>query len=235
MYEYRKLTPEQQAEVVQQRLARGYPPHSPPHPIKDQAFYLLTAACYEHQLHINSEQRQKQLLYLLFEKFTSWGIELRGWVILPNHYHILVYMGSPCEELSHCYKRVEMVIRGVHGATSRYWNLEDDTLGRKVWYRYSDRAIRSERHYYTTLNYIHYNPVKHKWSESPYDWAFSSVHWYLEQQGREWLRDSWVKYPVKDYGREWDDFIVGEGVSLKRELRTGELRTGEQGGRSHAS
>ena len=43
MYEYRKLTPEQRAELVQQRLARGHPPHSPPHPIRDQPFYLLTA------------------------------------------------------------------------------------------------------------------------------------------------------------------------------------------------
>jgi putative transposase len=220
MYEYRKLTPEQRAEVIQQRLARGYPPHSPPHPIKDQAFYLLTAACYEHQSHINSEGRQKHLLDLLFEQFTACGIELRGWVVLPNHYHVLVYLGDACSEDLSPYKQVEKVLRRIHGSTSRYWNLEDDTVGRKVWYRYSDRAIRSERHYYTTLNYIHYNPVKHRWTKLPYAWSCSSVHWYLKQQGREWLRDGWVRYPVKDYGREWDDFSETDNISLKRELQT---------------
>jgi putative transposase len=48
--------------------------------------------------------------------------------------------------------------------------------------------------------------VKHGFVKSPYDWVESSVHWYLANQGREWLRDSWVKYPVLDYGKNWDDF-----------------------------
>lgn len=209
MYEYRKLTPEQRAEVVQQRLARGYPPHSPPHPIKDQTFYLITAACYEHKSHIGSEERRQQLLNLLFEQFTNYGIELRGWVILPNHYHLLIYRENNSDNVS-SFEQIGKVFQRVHGSTSRSWNLEDNAAGRKVWYRYSDRAIRSERHYYTTLNYVHYNTVKHGWSKSPYDWVCSSVHWYLEQQGRDFLRDAWVRYPIKDYGKEWDEFSTIE-------------------------
>jgi len=85
------------------------------------------------------------------------------------------------------------------------WNVEDGAPGRKVWCRYSDRAIRSERHYYTTLNYLHYNPVKHAVAESPYDWAWSSVHWYRAHRGRGWLRDVWGACPVRDYGKGWDD------------------------------
>lgn len=226
MYEYRKLTPEQKTEIVQQRLAKGYPPHSPPHPIRDQSFYLLTAACYEHQLYMELEERRKQLLDLLFEKFVNCGVELRGWVVLPNHYHLLVYLGDVCSEglsphYEPHYERVGQVLQRVHGSLSRQWNLEDKTVGRKVWYRYSDRAIRSEWHYYTTLNYIHYNPVKHGWAASPYDWLCSSVHWYLAQQGREWLRDAWVRYPVKEYGKGWDELDEGRAVLLKRELRAG--------------
>ncbi|WPF88905.1 hypothetical protein WEU38_01135 [Cyanobacterium aponinum AL20118] len=47
--------------------------------------------------------------------------------------------------------------------------------------------------------------MKHNYVNSPYDWLESSVHWYLEEKGREWLRDSWVKYPVRDCGKGWDD------------------------------
>ena len=211
MYEYRTLTLEQRAELVRQRLARGYPPHRPPHPIQDQPFYLLTAACYEHQCHIRTEPRRKELLGRLFRNFIEVGIELRGWVILPNHYHLLVYLGDnenqnlPAQVIKP-YQNLERVIKQTHGATSRLWNLEENAQGRKVWYAYSDRAIRSERHYYTTLNYIHYNPVKHRWVSSPYDWSWSSVHWYLNMKGREWLRDSWIQYPVKSYGKSWDNF-----------------------------
>jgi putative transposase len=146
MYKYRELTPEQQAEVVEERLARGYPAHSPPHPINDQPFYLLTAACYEHKHHVRSQERRRQILSKLSELFTENGVEMLAWVVLPNHYHLLVHVTK--------FRTLGRIFRLVHGAASRQWNLEDETPGRKVWYRYADRAIRSERHYYTTLNYI---------------------------------------------------------------------------------
>lgn len=196
MYEYRTLPSEQRAALVQQRLERGFPPHSPPHLAHDDSFYLLTATCYEHAHHMHSQPRRRQVLDALFEWFIAYGMEPQAWVILLNHYHLLVHVTD--------FNALGSIFRRVHGPTSRQWNLEDSTPGRKVWYRFADRLIRSERHYYTTLNYIHYNPVKHKWASSPYDWEENSVHWYLEYNGREWLRDLWTRYPVRDYGREWD-------------------------------
>jgi putative transposase len=116
---------------------------------------------------------------------------------LPNHYHLLVDMTD--------FDQLSRLFHLVHGQTSHQWNVEDRRIGRRVWYRYTDRAIRSEAHYCTTLNYLHYNPVKHGWAESPYKWAESSVHWYLEHFGREWLRNGWCRYPVRQYGMGWDD------------------------------
>ena len=198
MYEYRKLTKQEKAQLVQERLDRGYPPHSPPHPMRDQLFYLLSVACFQHQSHVDSPQRRQEVLDALFEAFIRRGMEIRAWVVLPNHYHLLVQ--------AVVFNDVGRALRFVHGNLALGWNLQDRVPGRQVWYRFTDRAIRSEGHYYTTLNYIHYNPVKHGWSASPYDWVHSSVSWYLEHEGREWLRDLWVAYPVRDYGRGWDDF-----------------------------
>jgi putative transposase len=196
MYEYRKLTPEERKKLVEQRIARGYPAHAPPHSVRGEQFYLLTAACYEHALHMTDSARRQQLLELHFERFDDAGMEVLAWVILPNHYHLLVRVSN--------FGLLKRIFGSVHGKTSYQWNQEDGERGRKVWFRYSDRAIRSQAHYYTTLNYIHYNPVKHGWVQSPYDWTESSVHWYLEHQGREWLRDLWSQYPVRDYGNTWD-------------------------------
>ncbi|MDF5723677.1 MAG: transposase [Rhizonema sp. PD37] len=197
MYKYRHLTLPQKAELVKQRLSRGYPPHSPPHPVRDRFLYLLTAACYEHECHLKSESRRQQLIDMLSEKFIANDVEIRAWVILPNHYHLLVY-------LEH-FDVLGNLFRTIHGATCRQWNLEENVTKRKIWYRYTDRAIRSERHYHTVLNYIHYNPVKHSWVKSPYEWIHSSVHSYLQEYGRQWLRDCWTQYPVRDYGSIWND------------------------------
>ena len=64
--------------------------------------------------------------------------------------------------------------------------------------------MRSERHYFTTLNYIHNNPVKHGYVDKWGDWPCSSYHWYLENKGRDWLLELWHEFPVLNYGDQWD-------------------------------
>ena len=158
---------------------------------------MLTAACYEHRRHINTPPRRQELLDLIFEQFISVKMEIVAWVVLDNHYHLLVYVPD--------FDLLGPIFKQIHGSLAYKWNGEDNTRGRRVWYRYSDRMMRSDAHYYRMLNYIHYNPVKHGLVKSPYDWTCSSVHWYLEEKGRAWLRDVWVQYPVRNFGEGWDD------------------------------
>ena len=197
MYLYRCLRPEERQELVEERLRRGFPPHRPPHPEREAVYYLLTAACYEHRHLLTTVDRRKQLLDKLFEQCVQHGIELRAWVVLPNHYHVLALVPD--------FGALPEVFRRVHGATSRQWNLEDNTPGRKVWYQYADRAVRSERHYWATVNYIHHNPVKHGYVLLAKEWEVSSIHWYWHYFGEQRLKEWWDSFPIGDYGRGWDD------------------------------
>jgi putative transposase len=124
------------------------------------------------------------------------GVEVQAWVVLPNHYHLL----APTD-----LDVFRPWIARLHNGKSTQWNREDRSPGRKVWHRFSDRKIRSEGHYYASLNYIHANPVKHGYVEKANDWPWSSLHVYLEEFGRDVLMDWWKRYPVGDYGRGWDD------------------------------
>jgi putative transposase len=124
MYEYYKLSPKQRQELVEQRLKQGFPAHSPPHPINIEGFYLLTVACYQHQSILNTSSRRQQLLNLIFEKFINHGFEITAWVIVVNHYHLLVYI--------HDFKLLSSIFKSIHGFTSYQWNLEDNQRGRKV-------------------------------------------------------------------------------------------------------
>jgi putative transposase len=196
VYQYRKLTPEQKAEVLRQRQLNGYPLHSPPHLHAAEGWFLITAATYEHKHYFTAEEDRAWLLEELFKELGAVNIVFAGWVVLPNHYHLLVQ----CNPLA----TISEPLRRVHARTARELNRREKIEGRQVWYRFSDRLIRDERHYYTTLNYIHYNPVKHGYVKKALDWNCSSVHWYVEHFGIEWLRDTWQKYPVRDYGKGWD-------------------------------
>ena len=119
-----------------------------------------------------------------------------AWVILPNHYHVLVFIRD--------IKFFSASLGRLHGRTSYEMNKADGLRGRTVWFRSQDRCMRSEAHFYTTLNYIHNNPVKHGYVEKWTDWPYSSVHWYLKTKGRDWLVDLWRSYPVLNYGDKWD-------------------------------
>ncbi len=45
--------------------------------------------------------------------------------------------------------------------------------------RYWEHTIRDERDLNIHIDYVHYNPVKHKLVESPRDWPYSSIHKYI--------------------------------------------------------
>ncbi len=196
MYHYRKLTRKKKVEIRHQRQAKGFPLHAPPHFRNVDGWFLITAATYKHKRYFHTDVERAWILDELRKELPDNNITMSGWVVLPNHYHLLV----KCQPLS----VISQPLRRVHARTAQALNRREGISGRRVWYRFSDRQIRSERHYYTTLNYIHYNPAKHAYVQEPNRWNCSSLKWYENHFGIEWLRDLWRTYPVLEYGKGWD-------------------------------
>jgi REP-associated tyrosine transposase len=198
-YEYRKLTSQEREEIVRYRRERGYPLHAPPHPFRDAGYYLITAANFEHTPVMVAPSRRTEFEILLLE--TMQGIQARiiAWVILPNHYHVLGDFAS--------LDSVSAALKLLHGKTSRQWNFDDGLAGkRRVWYKFSDRLMRSEKQLDQTFNYIHYNPVKHGYTDDVSDWPWSSFQMYAENNGSDWLEKKWKSNKIPDgFGQDWDD------------------------------
>lgn len=197
MYDYRKMPAQERAEVVASRRAQHRPWHAPPHFQQREGIYFIFAACFEHRHVVASPERRDELQGLLLTILSpDDGLHLLGWVILPNHYHLLLECDLPL---------LAQMLGRLHNRTSTRWNREDETLGRKVWHRFADRAIRSERHQHAALNYLHFNPVKHGHVADASEWRWSSLSAYLEQIGRETLVRWWKDYPIDQMGKGWDD------------------------------
>lgn len=60
--------------------------------------------------------------------------------------------------------------------------------------------MKSEGHYYATLNYILHNPIHHGYGSRWTDWPYSSATEYLDLVGREVAIDRWTRYPLFNYG-----------------------------------
>jgi len=197
VYDYRRMTPEQRMAVVESRRARGFPWHKPPHPNLGPGWYFITAATFEHRMHFQKSNELSALESRLLDALRQANFTCGGWVVLPNHYHMLVQAPSAA--------KIGKALGPVHGRSAHYANRRDNTTRRQVWYKLSDRKIRSERHYWTCLHYIVFNPVKHGHVAQMVDWPWSCVHHVLAEHGIDWLTDLRHEYPLRNFGRGWDD------------------------------
>ena len=198
-YLWRQLTPKQREEILAWRKENQRPWHSPPHrPNCGHLHYLVSAACYEHTHHIgHSPQRMDEFSVALLDVFEQHANRTVAWCVLPNHYHALV-------ETPNILKLLHELGR-FHGRTSHAWNGEENTRGRQVFHRAVERFMRSERHFFATVNYVHNNPVHHGYVRLWTEWPWSSAAEHLEQMGRAETERVWKKYPIRDYGKKWDD------------------------------
>lgn len=197
MYDYRRMTIEQRLEVVEERRRRGFPLHSPPHPNLGKGWYLITAATYEHKHHFCAANELTALTQRLLEAWQNASVPVAAWVVMLNHYHFLV-------ELERA-KDVGLITRPVHRKSAIYANARDEKPGRKVWYKFSDRKIRSEDHFWVCVHYILFNPVKHEFADKPASWPWSCYHDLIEDHGEKWANELELKYPLLDMGKGWDD------------------------------
>ena len=165
-------------------------PHRPPHLYVDDVWYFVTASTIN-KAHILSLDEHFNIWTRAFKELAAeFKVKLIAWVVLPNHYHLL-FLPHHSRDLGNFMKRL-------NGSTSYQLNALDQARGRTIWYSYWDTCIRGERDFWTRLNYIHYNPVKHGYVQEPGDWQFSSYHHYLHDDGEAWLENCIRDFPIYD-------------------------------------
>lgn len=197
MYLWRKLTPKQRDELMAFRRLQNLPWHSLAHRAGDKLRYLLTAACFEHRHVIGKDPgRMAAFSETLLRTLAPNARRVLAWCVLPNHYHALVETDDVLALLRDIGK--------MHGRTSFDWNGEDQQRGRQVWFNCAETSMKSERHFWATLNYVHHNPVHHGYVARWQDWPFSSARAYLAEMGKERAAELWREYPLLDYGKDWD-------------------------------
>ena len=198
-YRWRCMSPEERARVLAARKQENRPWHSPPHFALDHpAYFLISAACFEHCPIIGfSVDRMEKFSQDLLNTVMDVAEQIAAWCLLPNHYHLLVKTSK--------LKSLTYQLGRLHGRNSHEWNGEENTRGRHVFFRATDRVMRSEAHFWATINYVHHNPVHHGYVGQWTDWLWSSATGYLENIGREKAIDLWHQYPIMDYGKGWDD------------------------------
>ncbi len=198
MYDWRKLSQKQRCDLLAWRRRMRYPWHSPQHRTCEHGVYHITASCYEHNPIIgNSPARMADFATTLADCINAYASNIHAWCVLPNHYHVLI---STAEVIA-----LIGALGKMHGRTSFAWNGVDVLRGQQVWCKAVERGIRSDRHHWATMNYVHNNPVHHGYTRYWQEWPYSSASDYLASVGIAEAQRIWNEYPVLDYGKGWDD------------------------------
>lgn len=191
--------------------------HRPPHLFHDDTIYFITARCLTPQggvtpsasgmtapcAVINDPPLKTTEAKRIFQKclkifLEKYGSSLYAWVILDNHYHLLLQFENV--------KNLPNFVNQLHSMTARLINEELEIPGRKIWYQYFDHSIRDEADFWKHFNYIHQNPIKHGLSANLagiFDYPFSSAKSWSKIKGEEWFDSCFELYPIVD-------FIAGE-------------------------
>lgn len=194
----------------------------PPHIYAQDAVYFLTGSTLRRQRFLAVGERRSLLHDILQQAIKDYGVTLYAWVILADHYHLLIKTG----DVAPLWK----FIKRFHGESAMRLNKLDQTPGRQVWYQYWDRFPRNDEDFWSYFNYIHINPIKHRYVQirdgalisegqqlhiQPGQQAdlhaclaaypYSSYSYYVGKYGEEFMTDAWTRYPIPDY-IEHDDF-----------------------------
>lgn len=134
---------------------------------------------------------RKYFIKLLVRNKPVQGFELYGFVLMGNHYHLLLKTRQ--EPLS-------TVMHRINNSYSKYFNSRYDRRGHVFQGRYKSRMVTDEQYLLTVLRYIHQNPVKAGLCRRVSDYKWSSDVWY--RRGHSGLVDTGFVLRLLDHDLE---------------------------------
>ena len=150
--------------------------------------HFLTFSCYHRQPKFaSSEVCTAEVCTILVSAFErvrqSYGLCVYGYVIMPEHVHLLV--NEPGRSM------LAQALKSLKQGVARRLALRAEE---PFWQeRYYDFNVWSERKFREKLRYLHRNPVKRGFVAKPEDWPWSSFrHYATGEMGAVEIESPWT-------------------------------------------
>jgi putative transposase len=150
--------------------------------------HFITCTCYRRMPFLASAHSRSVFVKILEEVRDRFGFRLAGYVVMPNHIHLLIgepARGTPSTVMQVLKQRVSRRLRGKkRRAPDTQLRLafgERDALPRQFWQRrFHDFNVWSRKKKIEKLGYMHFNPVKQGLVSDPNHWPWSSWSHYAQ-------------------------------------------------------
>ena len=183
--------------------------------------HFITCSCYHRQPQLATAQHRDLFLSVLEEARQNYRFVVHGYVIMPEHFHLLMTEpedGDPSvvmkvikERFS---KRVHQRHEGAPLIAPFAMSGFPDCEPARVWQkRFYDFNVWTEQKEIEKLRYIHRNPVKRGLVEKPEQWRWSSFRSYLYQETGP-VRVRFQEWPLEIKPLTVTTFGDGHGTRL---------------------
>ena len=153
--------------------------------------HFITCSCYRRLPLLGSARARNTFVKILGEVRDRFGFILVGYVVMPEHIHLLIgepSRGTPSTILQVLKQRVSRRLRARHRRRMGAAQLRlrfvggEDSLPQFWQRRFHDFNVWSQKKRIEKLNYMHANPVKRGLVEHPKDWPWSSFSFYAKRE-----------------------------------------------------
>lgn len=181
-------------------MYRKFVPYTnrPPHIFLDNTYYFITVRTVDKICYFDDLFKKNILVNIFQNAEKRFNYTFQAWVILDNHYHIMVKTKIG--------KDLSRFMGMINTNSSRELNEYDSKKSRKIWWNYWDKCMRGRKDFWTHVNYIHHNPVKHEYVKEMTDYHFSSYNQYFKKFGQDFLISSFKDFSIVDFTDKADDF-----------------------------
>lgn len=146
--------------------------------------HFITFSCYRRLALLNNDQARRVFERTLEHVRRWYGLYIFGYVIMPEHVHLLLSEPRPADLSSAIQMLKQLVARKLRGGRtdSPFWQA-----------RYYDFNVFTQKKWVEKLRYIHRNPVTRGLVAEPEEWRWSSYrHWLTGSVGTVEIESEWT-------------------------------------------
>jgi putative transposase len=141
--------------------------------------HFLTFSCHHRQPLLAQMHMEDAFLVALEQVRRRFGMRIFGYVVMPEHVHLLV-----SEPVGEKLARAMQLLKTKVAIQARKCGQRSSGDSPFWLARYFDHNVRNHAGFVTQLRYIHRNPVKRGLCHAPEDWPWSSFRaWALGEAG----------------------------------------------------
>jgi len=165
----------------------------------ENCFYHITSRGDDRKKIYISDFDFKRFLEYLLKAKQRFHFYLYAYVLMPNHYHLLIETLQP---------NLSRIMQYLNTSYTTYYNIKRSKCGHLFQGRYKSILVDKDSYCQELSKYIHLNPVRAKIVERPEQYKWSSYKGYINKKGDGYIDKSQIKNIIGMNEIQYRQFIL---------------------------